>query len=632
MSSMSIEDLPRSAVCILFQPPMLVYCDAKRVEDPREKIAAIRAGLERLVAALPRIERHAILAGLLIEAGELEQGLLDDQLARNGEERPSPLGEAASRLTRAVAGVLLPSFRTFGSLPDGEGARFATAPIERALDELLARDLPVTIEVSVPEGYAFYGLYPETYFCAAEAALRQAGEGPLKVIGIRSIGTGLAAAVAAVAGDAASVASVRPEGHPFSRQMAVGPWLGRELLGEEGEGDRPRYAVVDEGPGLSGSSFGCVADWLEDRGVAPEAVSFFPSHRGGLGPYAGERHRARWERARREVAEFESVFASPQARWPLQAWVQDLTGDPEAPLEDLSAGRWRERLFPDRSLWPAADVQGERRKYLLAAGGRRWLLKFAGLGRYGREKLALAQALGSSRLIPPVTGLRHGFLVGPWLEEVRPLPLAPEVDPLALLDAVASYLTFRAARFPAAPEERGATPVKLFEMLVHNTKRALGPVSAEVVRDWRGRLAEIARLERPVLTDNKMHAWEWLVAPGGKILKADALDHHRGNDLVGPQDLAWDLAGAAVELDLSEPELDLLADAVARRSGTPRAERLQLDFYTVAYLAFQAGRHALAAEALEPTVPAEAAAMRSEMERYAERLRRTITRGLGAAA
>jgi hypothetical protein len=600
---------------------MLVYGDAKRVESPREKVAAIRAGLERLVTARPGIERHAILAGLLIEAGELEQGLLDDQLAKNGEERPSPVGEAASRLTRAVAGALLPSFRTFGSLSSGE-------PIERALDELLTHELPDTIEVSVPEGYAFYGLYPETYFRAAEAALRQAGEGPLKVIGIRSIGTGLAAAVAAVAGEDAFVASVRPAGHPFSRQIAVGQWLGRELLAEAGEGARPRYAVVDEGPGLSGSSFGCVADWLEDRGVAPEAISFFPSHRGGLGPYASERHRTRWERARREVVELDGLFA----RWPLESWVKDLTGEPEAPLEELSAGRWRERLFPDRSFWPAADVQGERRKYLLTAGGRQWLLKFAGLGRYGREKLALAEALGEARLIPPVTGLRHGFLVGPWLDEVRPLPLAPEVDPLALLDAVSTYLAFRAARFPAAPEERGATPLKLFEMLVHNIKRALGPVSAEVVRDWRGRLSEIARLERPVLTDNKMHAWEWQVTPEGDFLKADALDHHRGNDLVGPQDVAWDLAGAAVELDLSEPELDLLAEAVARRSGTPRAERVQLDFYTVAYLAFQTGRHALAAEALEPTVPAEAAGMRAEVERYAERLRRTITRGLGAAA
>ena len=611
---------------------MLVYGDAKRVEDPREKIAGMRAGLERLVTTRPRIERHAILAELLVEAGELEQGLLDQQLALHGDERPSPVGEAASRLTRAVAAVLLPSFRTFGALPAGEDARFATAPIERALDELLAAALPETIEVSVPEGYAFYGLYPETYLAAAETALRGEGEaGPLRVIGIRSIGTGLAAAVAAVAGEWAAVASVRPEGHPFSRKVGISQWLGRELLGESG-GARPRYAVVDEGPGLSGSSFGCVADWLEDRGVAAESISFFPSHRGGLGPYSSERHRARWDRSRRQVVEFEDLFASPGARWPLASWVKDLTGEPEGALEDLSAGRWREKLFSDRCLWPAADVQGERRKYLLAAGGRRWLLKFAGLGRYGREKLAVARVLGEAGLIPPIAGLRHGFLVGPWLEEVRPLPLAPEVDRLRLLDAVARYLACRAAQLPAAVEERGATPVKLFEMTVFNTKRALGPMLAEIVRDWRRRLPEVARLERLVLTDNKMHAWEWLVTARGKILKADALDHHRGNDLVGPQDLAWDLAGAAVEFDLDPAELDLLADAVARRAGTPRAERVQLDFYRLAYLAFQTGRHTLAAEALESTAPAESAGMRSEMERYAERLRQTITRGVEPAA
>jgi hypothetical protein len=613
---------------------MLVYGDTRRIEDPRRKAAALRAGLSRLVEPLPPIERHALLADLLIEAGELEQGLLDGELARHGEERPSPVGGAASRLTRAVAEALLPSFHALGSLPAGEEVRLATAPIGRALDELLSHDLPATVEVSVPEGYAFYGLYPESYFRAAETAPRHAGEGPLKVIGIRSVGTGLAAAVAAVAavaGDGAATASVRPEGHPFARRIAVSPRLERELLAGEG-GRRPQYAVVDEGPGLSGSSFGCVADWLEDRGVAPEAITFFPSHRGGPGPYASERHRVRWERARRGVTEFEDLFASPQAHWPLASWVEDLTGEAAEPLEDLSAGRWRERLFPDRSLWPAADVQGERRKYLLAAGGRRWLLKFAGLGRYGREKLTLAQALGDARLIPPVTGLRHGFLVGPWLEDVRPLPLAPEVDPRALLDVVASYLAFRASRFPAAPKERGATPHKLFEMLVHNTERALGPVAAEVIQSWRGRLPDLDRLERPVLTDNKMHAWEWLVTPEGKILKADALDHHRGNDLVGPQDVAWDLAGAAVELDLDEDGLDRLADDVACRSGTPKPERLQLDFYTVAYLAFQTGRHVLAAEALEPTVPAEAARLRSEMERYAGRLRRAITRGLGVAA
>ncbi len=56
---------------------MLVYGDARRIEDPRKKAAAIRDGLDRLAAVSLPIERHALVAGLLIEAGELEQGLLD---------------------------------------------------------------------------------------------------------------------------------------------------------------------------------------------------------------------------------------------------------------------------------------------------------------------------------------------------------------------------------------------------------------------------------------------------------------------------------------------------------------------------------------------------------------------------
>ncbi len=605
---------------------MLVYGDARRCEVPEAKAEALRAGLERLMKTPAGIERHAAVAGLLIAAGELEQGLLDAQRGLDGEERPAALGEAAARLTRTLAALLLASFRARGSQPTGGRARLVLAAATRTLDELLSRELPAVIEVSTPEGYAFYGLYPEAYLAAAEEALDALPDGPLRVIGIRSIGTGLAACVAAVAGERATTASVRPVGHPFTRRVDVGPQLERKLLA--GAGPAPSFAVVDEGPGLSGSSFGSVADWLEERGVAPAAITFFPSHRGEPGPYANQRHRTRWRRARRYVADFETLFAAPGARWPLARWTEDLAGEPTAPLEELSAGRWREKLFPDRSRWPAADVQGERRKYLLKAGGGRWLLKFAGLGRYGQEALELAQALGEERLIPPVAGLRHGFLIGPWLWDARPLPLVEGMrvgeGRRRLLDAVAAYLAFRAARLPAPQEVRGATPLRLFEMVLHNTQAALGRAFTGALEEWRGRLPEIARLARPVRTDNKMHAWEWLVTPRGEILKADALDHHRGNDLVGAQDVAWDLAGAAVELDLDDGALERLAAAVAHRSGHPRAQPFQLAFYTLAYLAFQTGRHTLAAEALESAAPAESAGMRGEAARYAERLRRAV--------
>jgi len=45
-----------------------------------------------------------------------------------------------------------------------------------------------------------------------------------------------------------------------------------------------------------------------------------------------------------------------------------------------------------------------------------------------------------------------------------------------------------------------------------------------------------------------------LLLPSGRLIKADAVDHCRGHDLVGCQDPGWDLAGAAVELSLDAGE------------------------------------------------------------------------------
>jgi hypothetical protein len=346
------------------------------------------------------------------------------------------------------------------------------------------------------------------------------------------------------------------------------------------------------------------------------SIVFFPSHDGDLGPHASERHRTRWAQARRSVVSFEELCAGPASPWPLERWVEDLTGRVDAPAEDVSAGRWRERLIPGGSAKPPAHLQQERRKYLLRAAGSRWLLKFVGLGRYGREKLEMAAALAAAGLSPRVSGLRHGFLVGPWLERARPLPLAP-VDRRELVQKAAEYVAFRATRWPVEEERRGASPTKLLEMAEFNAGQALGADAAEPLRAWRERLPELEALARPVLTDNRMHAWEWLLTRDGRIVKTDAVDHHASNDLVGPQDPAWDLAGAIVELGFEGEEEARFLEAAARR-GVKAAPR-QLSFYKVTYLAFQMGWHLMAAQALAWN-PEEAERMRRAGEGYGARL------------
>jgi hypothetical protein len=135
--------------------------------------------------------------------------------------------------------------------------------------------------------------------------------------------------------------------------------------------------------------------------------------------------------------------------------------------------------------------------------------------------------------------------------------------------------------------------------------------------------SDLIRLERRVHrveTDNRLHAWEWLVLPDERILKADAHDHYAGHDLVGCQDIAWDVAGAVVELGLSEAERAKLCAVVEDETGRPVDPDL-LALLERCYLAFQLGDHALAADSASDSDPAEADRLNAAVERYARRLR-----------
>lgn len=586
---------------------MIVYGDRARDVRTVEVLASLRARLRQLGTLPAGPGRHAALVALLIEAGELAQGVLDADFAQGHRDELGPRSTACLTLPWVVARALR------GSYENGfQGGSVS----EEALDALERLELPERVTLKVPEGYAYYALYPELYLEAARAA--RSSQPPL-VVGIRSIGTGLACVVAAALDTAEPPLTVRPTGHPFQRTLSLGPAFERELLARARGRD---VAIVDEGPGLSGSSFGAVADDLEARGVPRERLLFFPSHAGELGPMASERHRTRWAQARRYTADFDALFVHPRdGRAPLATWVEDLTGTVIAPLVDIGGGAWRHKLFPDERSWPAVHVQQERRKYLVLSERGPFLLKFTGLGAYGERHLMRARQLAEAGLSPHVEGLRHGFLIQRWLEGARPLPLAHGFGRAELLERVGAYLGFRARHFVVREPGQGASLAQLLEMARYNTAQAaVGEEIAKILEGWAPWLGRISGEVQPVETDNKPHAWEWLVLPDGRLLKTDAVDHHAAHDLIGCQDVAWDVAGAAVELGLSGGERTMLAEHVARASGRPVSPAL-LDFYTPCYLAFQLGHHVMAASALEARVPAEAERLRRAAERYVSLLR-----------
>jgi hypothetical protein len=412
--------------------------------------------------------------------------------------------------------------------------------------------------------------------------------------------------------------TLRPTADPFRREIKVADDLAAELLRDA----EARFALVDEGPGLSGSSFGAVADWLEAKGVAPDRVHFFPSHANDLGPMASAAHRRRWQSARRHVVDFDDLVV--RARRPmhrLEGWVADLTGPPEGPPQDISGGIWRSQRFSGEAEWPPCHVQQERRKFLLRARGETWHLKFSGLGREGAEKLDFARRLHAAGFGPEPLGYRHGFLIERWIGNAR--PVTPAVDRAALVQRLGSYIGFRARAFPAEADQ-GASLGSLLRIARHNAASGLNEEAARAIDAWRDRLDHLQGDIRRVRTDNRLHPWEWLQTADGRLIKTDALDHHAAHDLVGCQDAAWDIAGATIEFDLSDDERAELCEVFERVAERP-VRRDLLAFHEICYAAFQLGHWSMAAESLVG-FPAEARRTRAAAERYRGRLMQVLQR------
>ena len=409
-------------------------------------------------------------------------------------------------------------------------------------------ELPSEIEISVPEGFAYYAVDPELYRKAAQQFQAECRPEWVAVIGIRSIGTTLASQVCAALTCATKSWTVRPRGHPWNRELLVHADLAARWREWQGW-----FAIVDEGPGLSGSSFISVAAFLESLGIGAERIALFPSWRPDVSAFVNETARRKWPEYRCYTCSFEDLglFAGAQ---------------------DLSGGAWRK----GRDI--ATQPQHERRKYLRDGT----LHKFAGYGRYGRGKLERARLL--SGFIPEPVALDSGFLSQPWVDG--------EGEPPAI-ERLAAYLAHIRRTFPTG---RAAQFEPLAEMIAVNTGRDASP--------YRRAVADAPEL----LLDARMFPHEW-----AGTLKTDALDHYDDHFHPGPQDIAWDLAGTIIEFGFERDAEAYLLHHYAQAAGDPCAAT-RLPFYKLAYLAFRIGYCDLAIKGLGGSP--DAALFRREHRRY----------------
>ncbi len=568
---------------------MMVYGDPQF----NERASVFVRQLKRRWDSAPADGLEALRARL-IQAGQLEQAAQDQWPAPHPDEQRL-LGDFQAVTDHAAAAFeakwVNGGIRKAEALPHAQAALRA---LGQAADRLRALGLgDAQLTVKVPEGFEFYALYPEQYCMAAmrwaslheQIAPRQA-----VVVGIRSIGTTLSAAVATTlrrAGWEVERLTVRPGGHPFARRLR---------FSDHALNPCACALVVDEGPGLSGSSMAAVADALVAAGVEQRRISFFPGHAGNPGA-AATPEVCRWWTA---VPRF--VTPLSELRWNALAIEQALavksaelcgTDEPFGTIDNLSGGCWREVVYSDPGKWPAAVTPFERLKFRCGARtGQRVLWKFAGLGAVlegGRTAVERATAQLSERAkagwVPPPLGTAHGFIAMPWIEGT-PLSIADAAQP-GVIQRIGQYLV-RSAGPPLSEKEAATAHSRLAEMLYWNTREALGEAAAQRTRRWVKAAHGLAN--GPSYGDGRLAPHEWVRDRAGRIFKTDSFGHDADHTLVGKQPLLWDVAGAMVEWELESSAAEALLRAV-EAGGIPMS-RPALAFHCLAYCAFRLGQMA----------------------------------------
>jgi len=503
---------------------MYVFRDGRRTLSGAELIASLASALGRWQMA-PEHRTEDLALSALIAAGELECALLDDAY------EPSESIGFAAEITDTVARGLL------------TGEKHSLSSILQTLARI---QVAHSYHVAVQEGFAYYALHPRKLALLLQSI-------PLKsrtaVLGIRSIGVTLSAVAKAtlrLRGIECRRITVRPTGHPYDRKLQVTPEL-REWV----EHSVSEFLIVDEGPGISGSSFLAVAEALEECGVHNKHIHLVGSREVDPATLRAETAAARWPRYH-----FHQVQSAPLA--PLEAG------------ESLSGGAWRRRFRCEHDTMPATWAPLEPAKYF--AKDERSIFKFEGFGHYGEEageRAILLAARGfSPRYLRNQNGFgRYEFLPGRTLNSGD---RSSEV-----ITSMAEYLAWRGKAFASAAAQ---TP-ELEKMLCWNWHSEFGE-ELEPDESW-------LKVERVTVCDARMMPQEWLCTSAGKLLKLDAASHGDNHFFPGPCDIAWDVAGAIVEWEMLGRARERFLSEYESRSGDRVRDRLYP--YTLAYVIFRLG-------------------------------------------
>ena len=561
---------------------MIVYRHQRRRVTARAALSDITRQVEALAAlAAPRYEAvvHA-----LIDAGEFASAIADAHaVERDGVSEPATASlDVVVHLARAADA---------GWHRHGSGAKDIRLA-HLALSRCARGEMPEVVERGVSEGFAYYALGPELY---ADAARAWANAEPLHsvwCVGLRTIGLTLAASAAAALhaeGVTARTCSVRPRGAPFDRRVVLDDQLAAELHSLPGA----FVVVIDEGPGISGSSMAGAAEALSRLGIADDRIVLMPAYAPDISSLSAH-VQPRWRRHAIHAASFERTWL--ETRRLADTWRANATSD-------LAAGQWRRGVHV-KGPCPAVNPQHERRKYLIDRTGERAMVKFAGHGRYGAELASRAYAAADAGWSPLPLDMHDGWLAFPWVSEEFGVGQvsADEVSQLG------DYLAF-IAKSRQTGEPAGTSSI--VEMAVVNTRELLSDHAALAVERIRPDTATAA-----VHVDGRLRPHEWFMHQG-RLQKTDGIEHGDDHFYPGPCDIAWDVAGAIEEWRLADGGAAFLVSRYVASSGD-RTIECRLPFYRAAYLAFRSAYTAFCRDQLHGTP--EGARFAGEHQHYRARL------------
>ncbi|HEY6968644.1 MAG TPA: hypothetical protein VJA94_05550 [Candidatus Angelobacter sp.] len=510
---------------------LLVFRDGSReVSGP-----ALKAALKQSLQLLRDSFHEREILDALLRAGELECALSD--CCSRSEPFPT--------VTDALATALVSST----PVPNRN----------QLLETLDATHVPERLTLAVPEGFAYYALHP----LAFAGVLDRISPLPQQalIIGIRSIGATLSAVSAAalrVRGLHAERTTIRPKGHPYNRSADLSPQQG--ALVKSYAAANANFLIVDEGPGLSGSSFLSVAEALTTVGVPAEKITLICSHEPQIEHLCAENAARRWR-------QFRSLAVCDDMRRPdlAQVWA--------------GSGEWRKYLLREERSWPASWLTFERPKYL-SEGAQARFFKFLGFGHYGsevaqREIKIAAAGFGPVPAIEDAGFGSYDFIGG------RPMCAADLSE--SALARLAAYCALRAQS--CALDAVDLAPLQ--QMAEHD------------LQELRFNLPVKLSLEKPVICDGRMQPHEWILTSSGQMLKVDSGLHGDDHFFPGPTDIAWDLAGAIVEWQMSPHQATAFIDMYRRGSGDDPGARIH--DYVVAYTVFRCAYCLMAANAMQGT-------------------------------